>query len=320
MAFADDFAVLQESEAAALVSPSEAAEIVERAFADAARKSARNFAVVREGLESGSVYGLKSGYAAVEGPLGVKIGGYWSANRARGAENHQSMTILADPGTGETIAVVSSNALTGLRTAAAAAVSIRHLARRDSKALAIIGTGVQAPFHLRAALAERPFKQIAVAGRSPEKAAALCAQAAAGDVQARVMSIEDAVRSADVVITITPAKAPLIRAEWVQPGTHFACMGADTRGKQKLEPAIVQRARLFTDERRQAVAIGECQHAAASHSIEADDIVELGQVILGAAPGRRNKLEITLFDGTGVALQDLYVAALAVKRRGRTAG
>ena len=117
---------------------------------------------------------------------------------------------------------------------------------------------------------------------------------------------------ADVIITITSSFAPSLMARHVRPGTHLACMGTDTKGKQEVEAALLARARVFCDERAQSVSIGEAQHAVAAGLLAAEDITELGAVVAGLAPGRTSDDQITLFDGTGVALQDLAVAARAV--------
>ena len=116
----------------------------------------------------------------------------------------------------------------------------------------------------------------------------------------------------DVVITITSSFAPIILNGQIKPGTHIACMGTDTKGKQEVDAAIVANASVFTDEIAQAITIGECQHAIADGALKEADIAEIGAVINGTHPGRRNAEEITLFDGTGVGLQDLAVASAAV--------
>jgi alanine dehydrogenase len=117
---------------------------------------------------------------------------------------------------------------------------------------------------------------------------------------------------ADVIITITSSPAPSLLDAHVRPGTHLACMGTDTKGKQEVDAAILGRATVFTDEVAQSVSIGEAQHAIAAGLIAEGDIVEIGAVINGAHPGRVSEEEITLFDGTGVGLQDLAVASRAV--------
>lgn len=118
---------------------------------------------------------------------------------------------------------------------------------------------------------------------------------------------------ADVIITITAAHEPLMMKEWIKPGTHIACMGTDTKGKQEVDPALVAAATLFTDEIAQSVSIGELQHAIADGLISQDALTPIGEVINQQHPGRRSTTEITLFDGTGVGLQDLAVASTAVR-------
>ena len=123
-----------------------------------------------------------------------------------------------------------------------------------------------------------------------------------------------AVRAADVLITVTPSQKALVDRAWVRPGTHISAMGADTKGKQELDPELVAAASVFVDEAAQAVSIGECQHAHAAGLLDESDIKgAIGAVIAGTLEGRRTPDEITLFDGTGVALQDLVVANLAVR-------
>lgn len=118
---------------------------------------------------------------------------------------------------------------------------------------------------------------------------------------------------ADVIISITSSFAPILKASQVRPGTHLACMGTDTKGKQEMDAELLAAATVFTDEVAQAVTIGECQHAIEKGLISRDDIVEIGAVITGRHTGRSSPEEITLFDGTGVGLQDLAVASAAVE-------
>jgi ornithine cyclodeaminase len=123
---------------------------------------------------------------------------------------------------------------------------------------------------------------------------------------------EELCARADVIVTIVSSSEPLLEREWIKPGTHIACMGTDTRGKQEVATDLVANVTLFTDEIAQSVSIGEAQHAIAAGSITATDITSIGDVINGTHPGRSSEDEITLFDGTGVGLQDLAVASAAV--------
>jgi ornithine cyclodeaminase len=123
----------------------------------------------------------------------------------------------------------------------------------------------------------------------------------------------DGMKEADVIISITSSFAPSLMAAHVSPGTHLACMGTDTKGKQEVESSLLASAAVFTDEIAQSVTIGEAQHAVAEGLIRREEVIEIGAVINGSHPGRANTDEITLFDGTGVGLQDLAVAATVVK-------
>ncbi|WP_343035972.1 iminosuccinate reductase BhcD [Hongsoonwoonella zoysiae] len=298
-----------------LVGRQDAFEAVEGVFAAMARGEARNFPVVREALgHADALYGFKSGFDRSGMVLGVKSGGYWPGNAARGLTNHQSAVLLFDPDTGRLKAVVGGNYLTAVRTAAASAVSIAHLAREDVKVLGIVGAGHQSAFQLRAAAEMRGFEKVVAWNRSPDKLEYLSSVAAELGLSFESVTLKELGRQADVIITITSSFEPILRGEWVKPGTHIACMGTDTKGKQEVDAALVTAARLFTDEVAQSISIGEAQHAVAAGLVAEADITPLGDVINGIHPGRANDNEITLFDGTGVGLQDLAVAEAAMRK------
>jgi ornithine cyclodeaminase len=308
--------VISEQEARELVSVEDAIAAVESTFAAMARQQARNFPVVREALgHRDAVYGVKAGCDTARPLLGLKAGGYWPRNLGTGLGNHQSSTLLFDPETGRASALVSANYLTGVRTGAASAIATRYLARPDSEVLGIIGAGVQSHYQLRATLAVRSIRRVHAWNPSPAKLHALGEAARElGLSFVAESSCQAVAEQADVLITVTPSQAPLIDASWVRSGTHINAMGADTRGKQELDPALVARAALFVDEAAQAVTIGECQHAFGAGLVtERSFRGSIGELIAGLCPGRRSADEITLFDGTGVALQDLAVADLAVR-------
>jgi len=308
--------ILSEQDARALVSVEDAIAVVEQTFAAMARQQARNYPVVRETVGyQDAVFGVKTGADTSTPLLGLKAGGYWPHNAARGLTNHQSATVLFDPETGRAKAVVSANYLTGVRTGAASAIATKHLSRADSTVLAMIGAGVQAAYQVKATLAVRRITRVRAWDPSPENLQALGrAVAELGLAFEPQAGAREAVAEADIVITVTPSQKPLVERAWVRPGTHVSAMGADTRGKQELAMDLVAAAAVFADEPAQAVSIGECQHAFAAGVIGLDDLRgTLGAVIAGLCQGRRNDEEITLFDGTGVALQDLAVAELAVR-------
>lgn len=306
--------VVAEDAVAGLLDEDDAFAAVEAIFAAMARDEARNFPVVREALGEGRQYGFKSGFDRAGGILGLKAGGYFPDNAGKGITNHQSMVWLFDPETGRPTAMVGGNLLTALRTAAASAISIARLARPDARVLGIVGAGHQASFQLRAAARVRGFEKVLAWNLHPEMLPRLGAVAAGIGLPFEAVSLETLGAEADVIITITSAPAASLKDAHVRPGTHLACMGTDTRGKQEVEPALLARARMFTDEVAQSVSIGEAQHAIAAGLITPADITPIGAVIAGLAEGRRSADEITLFDGTGVGLQDLAIARAAVAR------
>jgi len=305
--------ILPEALIASLVTPDDAFRAVEACFAAMARGEATNFPVVREALGEGRQYGFKSGLDRAGGQLGVKAGGYFPGNAARGMINHQSSVFLFDPDTGRPVAMVGGNLLTALRTAAASAIAIDRLARPRAHVLGIVGAGHQAGFQLRAAARVRRFERVIAWNLHPEMLPKLGAVAAELGLPFEAVDLPR-MREAEAIVTITFSPAASLMAAHVAPGTHLACMGTDTKGKQEVEVALVAKARLFIDEVAQAVTIGEAQHAVAAGLVAEADITPLGAVLTGAAAGRRSADEITLFDGTGIALQDLAVAALALRR------
>jgi len=305
--------IVPEALIADLVTPADAFAAVQATFAAMSDGAACNFPVVREALGEGRHYGFKSGLDRVGGMLGVKAGGYFPGNAAKGMINHQSSVFLFDPDTGRPVAMVGGNLLTALRTAAASAVSIDRLARKDARVLGIVGAGHQAGFQLQAAARVRGFDRVIGWNLHPEMLPKLAAVAQVLGLPFEAVALERMVE-ADVIITITSSPAASLLAAHVAPGTHLACMGTDTKGKQEVDPALIAGASVFTDEVAQSVSIGEAQHAVAAGMLDATAIVPLGDVLTGRHPGRRSDTEITVFDGTGVGLQDLAVAAMAVRR------
>lgn len=307
--------IVPEREIAGLVTAEAAFAAVEAVFAAMAAGQARNFPVVREALgHADALYGFKGGFDGKGMALGLKAGGYWPHNlEQRGLINHQSTVFLFDPDTGRLQAMVGGNLLTALRTAAASSVSIKHLARADAKVLGMVGAGHQSHFQLRAAVRQRNFEKVVAWNYHPDMLAALGATAAELGLPFESVSLAELGAQADVIITITSAFSPSLMSAHVRAGTHLACMGTDTRGKQEVEAALLTRATVFADEVAQSVSIGEAQHAVAAGLIGERDIVPIGAVINRSHPGRTSAEQITLFDGTGVGLQDLAVAAAAVR-------
>ncbi len=306
--------IVPESAIADILTRDDAFTAVEQVFAAMSAGDAYNFPVIREAIgHEDALYGFKGGFDGKAMSLGLKAGGYWPHNLdKRGLINHQSTVFLFDPDTGKVAAMVGGNLLTALRTAAASSVSIKHLARKDSKVMGMIGAGHQAKFQLRAALETHQFEKVIGWNYHPEMLPGLAEVAQEAGVPFEAVSLEGMVE-ADVVISITSVFSPIFGAAHISAGTHVACMGTDTIGKQECETDLIAKAAVFTDEVAQSVTLGEAQHAITAGLKTRDDIHELGAVINGTHAGRTSDDEITLFDGTGVGLQDLAVSARIVE-------
>ena len=306
--------VVSEETCKEVVGRADAFSAVEAVFAAMAKGDAYNFPVIREAIgHADALYGFKSGFDRAGLTLGLKSGGYWPGNMEKGLTNHQSTVFLFDPDSGQLNALVGGNYLTAVRTAASSSISIAHLARKDAKVLGMVGAGHQAGFQLRAAAEQREFEKVVAWNFHPDMLPGLAAVAEDIGLPFEAAEREKLGAEADVIISITSAHEPQMMKDWIKPGTHIACMGTDTKGKQEVDPDLVAAATVFTDEIAQSITIGETQHAVAAGLIGEGDITAIGDVINGVHPGRTSGDEITLFDGTGVGLQDLAVASVAAR-------
>ncbi|MEM9386619.1 MAG: ornithine cyclodeaminase family protein [Pseudomonadota bacterium] len=304
-----------ESAAEQCVAQADVTDAVASAFRAMATGQAQSFPVVRQALGyADAVFGFKSGFDASAPVLGVKAGGLWPANRDRGLANHQSTILLCDPDSGQPQALVCGTHLTGLRTAAASALSIRYLARDDARTLGVLGAGGQADFQVRAAVAERRFERVLVASRRGESAQRLRESLTDLAVAVEVCDPQALCEQSDVIITVALSFAPILDAAWIRPGTHLACMGTDTRGKQEVDAQLFRACAAFGDVPEQNATLGECRHAVDEGWLTSRDIVPLGRVLSAKHPGRTRHDEITLFDSTGVGLQDLAAARVALDK------
>jgi ornithine cyclodeaminase/alanine dehydrogenase-like protein (mu-crystallin family) len=228
-------------------------------------------------------------------------------NSARGLPVVRGEVLLSDAGTGEELAVIECSSVTSLRTGAAAAVSAQALAADGASSVGIIGCGVNGAWAARC---------LAAAGYGPGLCADVRPEAAervAGELGWR-RGERDEAAAQDVVVTVTPGDKPVILASDLRPGQHIAVLGADAHGKQEVEPDAYERCRLFCDEWEQASAGGELANAVDAGIADRDRVAQLGDVLIGEAEGRGNDDEITLFDSTGLAIQDLAICQALYER------
>lgn len=262
---------------------------------------------------------LLSGGVDSRAALGMKVVSVFPHNAAR----HQLPTIhaliaLFDPATGRALAVIDGRLLTALRTGAASGAATQALARADSRTLAIIGAGGQAPYQVLSVCAVRPIETILIVNRSHDRAEQLHDRLVAEGVQA-VIEIADSAKAAlaraDVVCCATSSPTPVFANGDVRPGTHINGVGSFTPSMAEVPAATIARARVFVDQQAAAWAeAGDLIAAHAAGALRKDQTTELGAVLAGRAPGRRNATEITFFKSVGNAVQDLAVGQIAFDR------
>ena len=295
-------------------------EALEKAFVAFADGRTLAYPVVREEVKGHrGIFGIKSGYLQDEQVIGLKAGGFWLDNPAAGLTAHQSTTVLFDPRTGVPTAVMDGNHITTIRTAAVGAIAARVLARPDSHVAAILGCGVQGTGQADALCHVLPIREIRAFDVSTANLDRFAAslRRREGVTVTKASSAEAAVRGADVVVTAMGGREPVLRSEWVTSGMHVSAFGTDTRGKIEVETSLFSRVTLVVDDVAQANTIGETQHAIATGLIKPDAIhTTLGEILAGRKTGRARADEITLFDATGLAFQDLIAGSLAMKRAG----
>lgn len=264
----------------------------------------------------GAEIDFKAGYSRKGELVSLKAssGGFRDNPARHGVPNGMGTVLLFDGRSGALTCIMDGSLLTGFRTGASGAVSVRALARQGARCLAMIGTGNQARMQVRAIREVMQIDTIHAWGRSPAGVQAFAAEIEA-EFGIRVIaetSAQDAVAQADVVVTTTRASGVVLRAGWVRPGTHVVAIGADQPGKQELDPALFRDARVVVDSAAQCSEKGELQHAL-TDGIVTGAHAEIGEVLLGQKPGREREDEITLFDSTGLAIQDNTTAATILR-------
>jgi alanine dehydrogenase len=249
--------------------------------------------------------------------LGIKALTGFPSNRAAGLPTIQAAVLLFSEDRGQLLAVLGGRHLTAARTAAAGGLSTRLLARPDARALAVLGAGLQAPYHILATLAVRPIERVRVASRDPGNAERLRADLEGRCAAAITVAPDNAsaVRGADVVVACTSSETPVVADAWIAPGAHVVSVSSSHPTTQELDPKLVARSRFVTDSRAAALhELGDYLLPLQAGLIAPDHIVaELGELVSEAVPARRDGDEVTVYKSAGLAIQDLAAAALVYR-------
>lgn len=282
--------------------------------------------VAHDFVEHDAVMDIRSGYIMGENLHGLKMLNNFPHNKEKNLPPFNGMLMIFDSTTGIPLGVMDAAYVTCMRTGAAGAIGAQALARSDSETLFILGAGKQAIFQIAATLILLPhIKKVFVADaldlENARTFARDCPVRLKNDFNIDCTDVcfeaaEDmgvCIAMSDVVITITPARAPVIKKEWVKPGTHFSCIGADMEGKEEIDPEIFRGARVYADDISQCIRVGEMELPVKAGIIQRESIAgEIGQVLSGDVEGRLSDEEITIFDATGLALLDLVTGKKAI--------
>jgi ornithine cyclodeaminase len=307
--------VLNHTEVEQLLPMSECISAMKEAFTTLARGQAdQPLRTIFRPREVRGVLAMMPTFRGGSAPLfGLKAICVFPGNAAIGKDAHQGGVMLFDGETGELLALVNASAITAIRTAAVSGLATRLLAREDAADLAIIGAGVQARSHLAAVNCVRPLKRVRITSRSFAKAQNFAQEM---QPQCRVLiepveAVEAAVAGADIIVTATTSRDPVLERAWISPGTHINAIGTFSPRAREIDTATMVAAGLFVDSRESALnEAGDYLIAANEGVIGPDHILaDLGEVVIGTHPGRTSPAEITLFKSLGLALEDLVAAA-----------
>jgi len=256
--------------------------------------------------------GMMPGYISGIDAVGLKVITVFPGNHGTRYDSHQGAVLLFEATHGQLLAIMDATTITAIRTAAVSGVATRLLAREDAESLAILGSGVQAGTHLAAMLHSRPIQKVRVWSRDAAHAQRFAErESKRHGIAINVMtSVQDAVKECDIICTTTSAREPILRGEWITPGTHINAVGSSVPFTRELDSTAVKIARLFVDRRESALnEAGDFLLARKEGIIEDTHIVgEIGEIMIGEIDGRRTSDEITLFKSLGLGIEDLAAA------------
>jgi ornithine cyclodeaminase/alanine dehydrogenase-like protein (mu-crystallin family) len=306
--------LLTRSDVARLLTPADYIRAVEDAFRQNASGNTTSAPPTHIGGVGGAFHAKG---AALGGLAALKLNGNFPGNPKRGLPTIQGVVLLADAETGALLAIMDSIEITLRRTAAATALAARHLARPRAHTLAVIGCGAQARPQIEALAAVLPLRTALVFDTIADRTRTFAADAAEAlglDIRA-APTLREATLAAEVIVTCTTARHAFLSAGDVAAGAFIAAVGADNPDKHEIAPELMAMARVVTDMTAQCASMGDLHHAVHAGAMQPEDVhAELGQIVVGAKPGRVNDEEIVVFDSTGTAIQDVASAALAYHR------
>ncbi len=308
--------ILNEQEVEHLLTMRECIGVMEEALRSLARGEVHN--PLRQAIRAPGANGLLGLMPSFRGggtPLyGLKEVCVFPGNPARGLDTHLGAVLLHSGETGQLLAVMNASAITAIRTAAVSAVATRLLAREDARTLAIIGAGVQGRTHLEAIPLVRDIDDVRIVSRTRAKAEAL-----SGKGVRVVDSVEEAVRGADIIVTVTSSREAILQRDWVEDGVHINAAGSSIAAARELDGATVAAASLFVDRRESTLnESGDYLSALREGAIRDDHIRgEIGDILIGKAIGRTSPEEITLFKSLGLAVEDLASAEFLFEKAKR---
>ncbi len=241
---------------------------------------------------------------------GTKIVNVHPDNPKKGLKSVMAVIVLNDPRTGLPLVLMDGTWITALRTGAASAVATKYLAKKEAKTLGAVGAGYQAITQIAAISKVRKLKEVFVYDINEKAIEKLKRILAKEKIEIKRGELEEVCQK-EILVTTTPARGPVVKSEWILSGTHINAIGADAAGKEELDPEILKKAKVVIDNWEQASHSGEINVPLTKGIISKNNIfAELGEVVIGKKSGRENDKEITIFDSTGLAIQDLYTANL----------
>jgi len=306
---------LSKNDVRSLLNMADVIEAVEQAFKDWALGRAKMPPKAYLVLEQGDFRAMPG---AIPGAAGMKWVNVHLQNQSLGLPTVMAIMIYSDPATGYPLAVMDATDITAYRTGAAAAIASKYLARKDSHTLGIVGAGRQSYTQLTAHGELFDLRRIKVFDQRAAAVETFIKSFPAYSVQA--CSLEETVAS-DIVCTVTPAREPFLKSEWVRPGTHINAIGADAEGKEELDPSILRKAVVVVDDLKQAAAAGEINVPVRKGLFAIEEVyATLGDIVVGRKQGRKDKKAITIFDSTGLAIEDIAVAKLVYDKAKKAGG